>query len=104
MKEYYIEINEQQPLELIEKRLQEMGYHSNEDWNDGKRRHGNYDSVTTSIDGFYSVLSLGGNVLNKEPLALKPNLSQALDSLEKSMNELKTALEQVRQAIRNEPN
>ena len=34
---------------------------------------------------------------------MKVDLSQALKELEKSMNELKTAFEEVRQAIRNEP-
>ena len=102
MKEYYIEINEHQPLELIEKRLQEMGYLGDEPWNSNRRPMFN-DCVLTTKNGFYAIHEHGGNHFRDEVLTLRPNLSQALEELEKSMNELKTAFEEVRQAIRNEP-
>ncbi len=102
MKKYYIEINEQQPLELIEKRLQEMGYESDEKWN-ASRTNMNNDCVLANENGEYRIYFHEGNFLGHEVLTLRPNLSQALAELEKSLNELKTAFEEVRQAIRNEP-
>ena len=101
MKEYYIEINEQQPLELIEKKLQEMGYKSDEPWNSGRRSEFN-NCVKAYADGSYLIHHHSQvNIYDYEVLTLRPNLSQALEELEKSMNELKTAFEEVRQAIRN---
>jgi hypothetical protein len=56
MKQYYIEINKDQPLRLIESRLKKLGFVSAERWNkDMRKRSSVKNKVFTFSDGSYSI-------------------------------------------------